>query len=117
MLVHRASASGSTSIVSYPCSPQIHERVSDEIDLVPVVARVVAGGGVRPTGKEEIRKAGGLYAEEGRGAVAPVIDERETVATADAHAGERTGPEIEAGRPHDEVEPAPAVGRLDAVAR
>src|ERR1700682_3500713 len=57
--------------------------------------------------------AAALQTEEGGRAVRPVLGELEPVATADPHAVERAGTEVEAGRPHDDVELAHTVGRLD----
>ena len=91
----------------------VGERLGDEIDLVTVVSRVVAGRRVRPARKEEVREPGGLDAEECRRTIRPVIFERHSVATADAHAVERAGAEVEAGGPHDDVELPHALGRLD----
>ena len=51
----------------------VDEHVGDEVDLVAVVARVVAGRGVRSAGEEEVREARGLDAEERRRAVGPVV--------------------------------------------
>ena len=65
---------------------QVDERVGDEVDLVAVVAGVVAGGGVGAAREEEVRKAGGLDAEERLRAVGPVSGEGETVPSADTHA-------------------------------
>ena len=52
---------------------QVDERVGDEVDLVAVVPRVVAGRGVGSAGEEEVREAAGLDAEEGLRAVGPVV--------------------------------------------
>src|SRR5262249_23510653 len=46
--------------------------------------------------------------------VGPVVLERETVPSADSHAQQRAGAEVEASRPDDDVELLLAVGRLDA---
>src|SRR5207342_442980 len=89
--------------------------VGDEVDLVAVVPRIVAGRRVRPTGEEEIGEARALHAEERPRTIGPVVLECETVAASDPHARERAGAEVEAGCPHDDVEwPYPFRG-LDPV--
>src|SRR5262249_11511476 len=93
---------------------QRDEHLDDEVDLVAVAAGSVAGRRVGSTGEEEVRKAAGLDAEERLGTIRPVVLERETMPTTDPHARERTRAEIEAGRPHDDVELAQTFGSLDA---
>ena len=61
----------------------IGERIGDELDLVAVVPRVVAGGGVGSTGEEEIGEAGRLHAEERLRTVGPVVIEGEAVPSPD----------------------------------
>ena len=70
----------------------VHERVGDEVDLVAVVPRVVAGRGVRTAREEQVREAGRLDPEERRGPSRPVVLERETVPAPNPHAQERAGP-------------------------
>src|SRR5438067_6235972 len=93
--------------------PGMDERLGDEIDLITVVPGVVPGGGMRPTGEEEVRKPRRLHAEERRRTLCPVVFERESVAATDSHAQERACAEIEAGRPDDDVELTLTVDRLD----
>ena len=114
MLVQRSSARAVTSIDLEAAVAGEAQQVGDEVDLVPVVARVVAGGGVGPAGEEEVREAVGLHAEEGERTVGPVVDEGQPVAAPDAHPGQGAGAEVETGRPHDDVELTDALRRLDA---
>ena len=90
------------------------QHVGDELHLVAVVAGVVAGGGVRPAGEVKVGEPGGLNPEEGLGTVGPMVDQRTAAPSPDAHARQRTGPEVEARRPDDHVEFAMRLGRLDA---
>ena len=114
MLVQRSSARSVTSMTSKPRLPREEQHVGDEVDLVAVVARVVAGGGVGAAGEEQVREAVGLHAEEGPRAVRPVVRQSASLSAPDAHPGQGARPEVESRRPHDDVELPAAVGGLDA---
>ena len=96
---------------------QVDERLGDEVDLVAVVSRIVAGRRMRATGEEEIGESGRQNAEERRRTIPPVVLEREVVPAPDAHSRQRPGTEVEPGRPHDDVELLQPVRRLDPRAR
>ena len=89
------------------------EGVGDDVDLVAVVARVVARRGVRAAGEEQVREAVGLDAEERRRALGPVVGEGQAVPAHDAHAQHGPGAEVEPGGPDDDVDLVDAVGGLD----
>ena len=84
--------------------PQVDEDLGDEVDLVAVVPRIVAGRRMGATGEEQIGETGRHNAEERLRTVRPVVLERETIPAADPQARQRPGSEVEPGRPDDDVE-------------
>ena len=70
----------------------------------PLYRGLLPAAACGPPGKKKFGKPVRLDAEERPRTVGPVVLERETVPAADPHARQRAGAEVEAGRPHDDVE-------------
>jgi hypothetical protein len=103
MAVHRSSARGPPRWCRSRVA-QIDEGLGDEVRLVAVVPRIVAGRGVRSTGEEEVGKPVVWMPRKVFGPSAQWSASATTLPAADPHARQRAGAEVESGRPHDDVE-------------